>query len=296
MLEAPISRQGRLVARDPVREGLRFDQDARPEAIEIYVHRLRKKLDGSGATVTTLRGLGYPIDGPPPRPTAGEARCQPAPPGRTVAAALAAGAAGDQCGAVVPGCALDAVNRAYDRSLTASIKAIAERAHSLEGEISVDVRLPAFAEVFGGRVQERIYYAVIGPDSRGGNRLRRPGAPPPGVVADGPPVIVDGHYRDEGVRIGAIASGSNDPALSGDAALIVSRKTTGIPPQAYPRAVPRQPAAVNLPLVAIGTILVTFALSSWPSDRCWSCATIVRRDAEDPRRSPTAAFRPKCAR
>ena len=42
-----------------------FDEDARPEAIEIYVHRLRKKLDGSGAAVTTLRGLGYLIDASP---------------------------------------------------------------------------------------------------------------------------------------------------------------------------------------------------------------------------------------
>ena len=29
------------------------------DAIEIYVHRLRKKLEGSGATIATLRGLGY---------------------------------------------------------------------------------------------------------------------------------------------------------------------------------------------------------------------------------------------
>jgi AcrR family transcriptional regulator len=34
-------------------------EQARVEAIEIYVCRLRKKLEGSGATVSTLRGLGY---------------------------------------------------------------------------------------------------------------------------------------------------------------------------------------------------------------------------------------------
>ena len=63
MLEALISRQGRPVARETLFEKVfSFDQDARPEAIEIYVYRLRKKLDGSGATVTTLRGLGYLID------------------------------------------------------------------------------------------------------------------------------------------------------------------------------------------------------------------------------------------
>ncbi|MCB1899418.1 response regulator [Cognatazoarcus halotolerans] len=63
VLEALISRQGRPVARETLFEKVfSFDEDARPEAIEIYVHRLRKKLDGSGAVVTTLRGLGYLID------------------------------------------------------------------------------------------------------------------------------------------------------------------------------------------------------------------------------------------
>ena len=29
------------------------------DAIEIYVHRLRKKLEGTDTTIVTLRGLGY---------------------------------------------------------------------------------------------------------------------------------------------------------------------------------------------------------------------------------------------
>jgi len=36
-----------------------FDDEADPSAIEIYVHRLRKKLEGSSAQIATLRGLGY---------------------------------------------------------------------------------------------------------------------------------------------------------------------------------------------------------------------------------------------
>lgn len=60
VLEALISRLGRPVARETLFEKVfRFDEEARPEAIELYVHRLRKKLEGSGAAVTTLRGLGY---------------------------------------------------------------------------------------------------------------------------------------------------------------------------------------------------------------------------------------------
>ena len=63
VLEVLISRQGRPLARETLFEKVfAFDQDARAEAIEIYVHRLRKKLEGSGAVVTTLRGLGYLID------------------------------------------------------------------------------------------------------------------------------------------------------------------------------------------------------------------------------------------
>lgn len=71
VLEALISRQGRPIAREVLFEKVfNFDDEARPEAIEIYVHRLRKKLEGSGAVVRTLRGLGYLIaeapDDPPP--------------------------------------------------------------------------------------------------------------------------------------------------------------------------------------------------------------------------------------
>lgn len=64
VLEALLSRIGRPVARDGLFEKIfSMEQDARPEAIEIYVHRLRKKLEGSGAQITTVRGLGYMIDG-----------------------------------------------------------------------------------------------------------------------------------------------------------------------------------------------------------------------------------------
>jgi len=62
VLEALISRQGKPIAREVLFEKVfNFDDEARPEAIEIYVHRLRKKLEGTGASVKTLRGLGYLI-------------------------------------------------------------------------------------------------------------------------------------------------------------------------------------------------------------------------------------------
>jgi two-component system response regulator TctD len=36
-----------------------FEAEADPSAIEIYVHRLRKKLEGASVHIVTLRGLGY---------------------------------------------------------------------------------------------------------------------------------------------------------------------------------------------------------------------------------------------
>jgi len=38
------------------------DEDVHPEAVEVFVHRLRKRLEGSGVRITTLRGLGYALE------------------------------------------------------------------------------------------------------------------------------------------------------------------------------------------------------------------------------------------
>lgn len=40
------------------------EQDVHPEAIEVLVHRLRKRLAGSAVVITTLRGLGYVLELP----------------------------------------------------------------------------------------------------------------------------------------------------------------------------------------------------------------------------------------
>ena len=60
VLEQLIRRSGRTFSKAALAETVfGFDDDADPSAIEIYVHRLRKKLDGSSAAIATLRGLGY---------------------------------------------------------------------------------------------------------------------------------------------------------------------------------------------------------------------------------------------
>jgi two-component system response regulator TctD len=49
---------GEVLALTP-REHAVLDDVADPSAIEIYVHRVRKKLEGSTVQIATLRGLGY---------------------------------------------------------------------------------------------------------------------------------------------------------------------------------------------------------------------------------------------
>ena len=63
VLETLIIHLGRPVARETIFEKIySFDKDVRSEAVEVYVCRLRKKLENSGVAITTLRGLGYMLD------------------------------------------------------------------------------------------------------------------------------------------------------------------------------------------------------------------------------------------
>ena len=60
VLEVLINRYGRVVSKEQIMEQLySYDKDASESAIEVYVHRLRRKLEGSGLAVRTLYGRGY---------------------------------------------------------------------------------------------------------------------------------------------------------------------------------------------------------------------------------------------
>ena len=63
VLEVLLLRAGKAVSKDALFEKV-FDLDATSNAdcVEIYVHRLRKRLDGSGVAIVTLRGLGYTLE------------------------------------------------------------------------------------------------------------------------------------------------------------------------------------------------------------------------------------------
>ena len=60
VLETLMLRAGRPVLKDALTENVfGFNEESNANAIEICVHRVRRKLEGSDVGIVTLRGLGY---------------------------------------------------------------------------------------------------------------------------------------------------------------------------------------------------------------------------------------------
>lgn len=65
LLEILLSRMGRLVSKDQLVDHLcGWGEEVSHNAIEVYVHRLRKKLEPGGIKIATVRGLGYCLERP----------------------------------------------------------------------------------------------------------------------------------------------------------------------------------------------------------------------------------------
>jgi len=63
VLEVLALRAGKVVSKEAMYEKIfSLDATAGADAVEIYVHRLRKRLEGSGVNIVTLRGLGYVLE------------------------------------------------------------------------------------------------------------------------------------------------------------------------------------------------------------------------------------------
>ncbi len=63
VLEVLMLRTGRVVNKEQLAEQLYgWGEEVGVNAIEVYVHRLRKKLEPAGVTVRTIRGLGYLLE------------------------------------------------------------------------------------------------------------------------------------------------------------------------------------------------------------------------------------------
>ncbi|MFT3813142.1 MAG: response regulator transcription factor [Acidovorax sp.] len=60
LLETLVLHAGQAVSRQALVDSLfSLDEEASADAIDLYVHRLRKKLEASSATIITLRGVGF---------------------------------------------------------------------------------------------------------------------------------------------------------------------------------------------------------------------------------------------
>lgn len=63
VLRALIQRSGEPLSKREIIERVFSDEVAvQPEAVEVLIHRLRKRLEHAGVRITTLRGLGYLLE------------------------------------------------------------------------------------------------------------------------------------------------------------------------------------------------------------------------------------------
>jgi two-component system OmpR family response regulator len=63
VLEILLKRAGSVVSKEQIMESLcNYNEDVSDNAIEVYVHRLRKKMANAGIIIRTVRGLGYLMD------------------------------------------------------------------------------------------------------------------------------------------------------------------------------------------------------------------------------------------
>ncbi len=63
ILEAMLLKVGKVISNEKLMEKLcSWDEEISSNAIEVYVHRLRKKLQPLGVNIITVRGLGYMLE------------------------------------------------------------------------------------------------------------------------------------------------------------------------------------------------------------------------------------------
>jgi two-component system OmpR family response regulator len=66
LIELLLARQGRVVSKEQMIDHLfGFGDDVGSNAIEVYVHRVRRKLEPLGIEIRTVRGMGYLLDHAP---------------------------------------------------------------------------------------------------------------------------------------------------------------------------------------------------------------------------------------
>jgi two-component system OmpR family response regulator len=69
LLDVLLAQRDRVVTKDAIAEAWAVERgESGPGSTEVYIHRLRKKLEGSGLAIRTVRGLGYLLEAESARP------------------------------------------------------------------------------------------------------------------------------------------------------------------------------------------------------------------------------------
>ena len=63
LLDLLLAQRDKVVTKDQIAEAWAVDRsESGPGSIEVYIHRLRRKLEGSALAIRTVRGLGYLLE------------------------------------------------------------------------------------------------------------------------------------------------------------------------------------------------------------------------------------------
>ena len=64
LLDLLLSQRRKVITKEQIAQAWSTDvsESGGPSSLEVYIHRLRRKLDGSGVGIRTVRGLGYLLE------------------------------------------------------------------------------------------------------------------------------------------------------------------------------------------------------------------------------------------
>ena len=63
LLDLLLTQRDKVVTKNQIAESWAVDRsESAPGSIEVYIHRLRRKIEGSGLAIRTVRGLGYLLE------------------------------------------------------------------------------------------------------------------------------------------------------------------------------------------------------------------------------------------
>ena len=64
LLDLLLSQRRKVITKEQIAQAWSADlsESGGPSSLEVYIHRLRRKLEGSGVGIRTVRGLGYLLE------------------------------------------------------------------------------------------------------------------------------------------------------------------------------------------------------------------------------------------